>query len=165
MLPDSEKFNRGGMSLGELVSRINTSGASVCLVTSLYKGNPGSIQFIDPSGTTILSMKIESALLRREIDSGSTIRTSALRAIVVDPEHNESVKELAEVLSSLLGIEIAELDSDKQIGKHDKNQVEIRLLSHGQSRLTWTFHKTTSSTEIGPRIRARSVERNAQLMR
>ena len=106
MLPDSERFNRGGMSLRELTSKINSSGASACIVISLYKGNPGSIQFISSSGDVLLTLKIESATLRREINTHPPLRATSIRALSIEPDSNDSVKIFAGVLSSLLGLEV-----------------------------------------------------------
>ena len=41
VLPGTERFNRGGMGLTELVSRIHNSGAQAALVISIWRGNPG----------------------------------------------------------------------------------------------------------------------------
>lgn len=157
MLPDSERFNRGGMSLRELVSRINSSGAAGCIVISLYKGNPGSIQFISSPGEALLTLKLESAMLRREINTHRPLRVDLIRAIVIEPEHNDSVNLLADTLSTLLELEVIESIDIEPLGKKAKNQVVIRLLSHGRSKVTWTFLEMANGVEVGPRVKVHSV--------
>lgn len=159
VMPDTERFNRGGMSVNELLSRLHQSGAEMALVVSLWKGNPHTILFLAPTGKEILELRIESGTLRREISQTRGPRVHSAYAVTVETNPSENIKAIASILSSALGLELKETSAPIGVGSDGSGVVEIRFTALASGKILWTFHHAYDGREIGPRIRVSKVRR------
>ncbi|MCJ7817937.1 MAG: Brix domain-containing protein [Candidatus Thorarchaeota archaeon] len=161
VLPGSERFNRGGMGLTELISRIRQSGAQAALVISIWRGNPGELTILAPDGEEILKLRLESALLRREIDSSNTGRVGSIEGVGVKIGSSESVRDLAGSFAELLSLNIEEL-SDPSERRTEKNRTLLWFEDAPSEKILWTHYNTKDLSELGPRIRVSSVRRSSE---
>jgi len=157
VMPGSERFNRGGMSLQELISRIQASGATAALVVTLYKGNPGGIRIFDSSGVERLVIRMESAALRREVMRGKKLRINSIHSLSVPPNSSLQTMKLAQELARLLDTELLELEKLSPVGPEGEHAVDIRLTDMRGGRTLWTHYHAADVSEVGPRIRVTSV--------
>ena len=156
VLPGSERFNRGSMSKAELVARISEVGASGVIVVSLHQGNPGSVQFYDSTGSIILDTVVESAMLRREVQPSRAIRVTSIRGIYSSREGGKPVELLAGALSQLTGIAVSD-DTTQREPSDNALECDITLEGKTSGKILWTWYRTKDGSEIGPRIRIKSV--------
>ena len=158
VLPGTERFNRGGMGIIELTSRIGQSGAQAALVISIWRGNPGEITILSSTGQELFKLRLEMALLRREIDPTNKSRVGTIEGAGVKLGSSSSVKELANCLAELLSLSIEELSGPAE--RHtDKNQTLLWFEDAPSGKILWTHYNTKDLSEIGPRIRINSFRR------
>ncbi len=163
VFPNSERFNRGGMSLEELRSRIIASGCSAAFVVTHYKGNPGDIIVYDSSGEERLRIRLESAVLRREVLPGVKIRVNNVASVVVAPGSSDQTTSLAREIASYLNLPIVMGTIDDIIDSEGTNSVAIHFSDTDAGKTLWTYYHVADGTEVGPRMRVKSVrwpERN-----
>lgn len=158
VLPGSERFNRGGMGLTELISRILQSGALAAIVISIWKGNPGELTILSPNGEEILKLRLESALLRREIDPTNTGRVGSIEGIGIKIGSSESVRDIARIFGELLSLNIDELSNPSE-RQTEKNKTLLWFEDATSEKILWTHYNTKDLSELGPRIRVSSVRR------
>lgn len=158
VLPGTERFNRGGMGITELTSRIRQSGAQAALIISIWRGNPGELTVLSPQGDEILKLRLESALLRREIDSSNKGRVGTIEGVGVRSGSSERVWNLARDFATLLSLNVKEY-SDPSESRTDKNRALLWFEDAPSDKILWTLYNTKDLSEIGPRIRVSSVRR------
>ncbi|MFW9799103.1 MAG: hypothetical protein ACFFD9_01585 [Candidatus Thorarchaeota archaeon] len=141
------------MSLAELIARISQSGAKMALIVTLWKGNPRLIQFVSPTGEDLLTLKIESAALRREVSSFKGPRIVSVGAVTVGKESSSVTKHFAGFIAALMDHEVVESESPNPVGREGSNMVEIRIEDLPGGKILWTHYHTLNAQEIGPRIR------------
>ncbi len=157
VLPGTERFNRGGMSIAELSSRIKQSRASAAIVVSLFKGNPRSLQILSPDGEQIMEVRMESAKLRREVTSLRKPKIHTIHSITVQSGAGEQTRRIAEMLSNLLDAPIAESMELVAVGSKGTNEVVVWLQDFPTGKTIWTHYHAKDGLEIGPRMRITSV--------
>jgi rRNA maturation protein Rpf1 len=156
MLPDADRFNRGSLSRPELIARISLTSAAGVIIVSLHKGNPGVIEFLDRTGTTVLEALLESAMLRREVQPVRAVRVSKIRGIYVAQGGTKQVTQLAEVLSHLTAAPIIP-DVQYRDPSDNAKECDVWLEEQPNGKILWTWYQSKDGTEIGPRIRVASV--------
>jgi rRNA maturation protein Rpf1 len=158
VLPGTERFNRGGMGLTELTSRIRQSGAQAALVISIWRGNPGEMTILSSQGNELLKLRLESALLRREIDSSNKGRVGTIEGVGVKIGSSTHVWDLARSLAEIMSLNIEEL-ADPAEKRTEKNKALLWFEDAPSEKILWTHYNTKDLSEIGPRIRVSSVRR------
>ncbi|MGY5860549.1 MAG: hypothetical protein RTU63_14355 [Candidatus Thorarchaeota archaeon] len=159
VLPGTERFNRGGMGITELASRIRQSGAQAALIISIWKGNPGELTLLSPEGKEILKLRLESALLRREIDPSNKGRVGTIEGVGVKIGSSTNVWDIARPFAELLSLNIEEL-SDPAEKRTEKNKALLWFEDAPSEKILWTFYNTKDLSELGPRIRVGSIRRS-----
>ncbi|MFX0045713.1 MAG: hypothetical protein ACFE8Z_07685 [Candidatus Hermodarchaeota archaeon] len=159
VLPDTERFNRGSMNSTELVARIQHSDAKMALIVTLWKGNPGTIQFISRTGSELLTVKVESAALRREVSSRKGLRVQSVHAVTIPKKITKQGRYLADFIAALVDLEVAESDMPVITESEGTNKVEIRIEDLGSGKILWTHFHALDGEEIGPRIRVIGLQR------
>ncbi len=147
------------MSIEELRSRVNQSGARSALVVSIWKGNPRTIRFISPTADDELELKIESAVLRREVSDNKGPRIHSTFGVTVEENCSSNAHELASILASTLSVDMINEPHPIALGKAGSGMVEIRVTDLRGGKLLWTFYHTHDGSEIGPRIRIVELRR------
>ena len=138
VLPGSLRFNRGGMSLKELVSRISQEDAEVAFVITTFRGNPGFIQIVSSDGSIHYEIRTESAVLRREVLADIKLRISELITIAILNESSEETNHFSQYLASLLAIPLTRIEKIEDIPKgRKKEQILTRFLTNSL-RKVWT---------------------------
>jgi len=154
VLPNTERFNRGGQGLSEIAARVRQTGAHAALIISMWKGNPSILSFTSSSEEELASIKVEMAMLRREVNAAKK-KINRVIGVFVESNSSEKTRALGEMLASFLGLELAEvihLDTTT----HEPNQSLIWLQDAPSGKILWTHYHTTDGAEIGPRIRVTS---------
>jgi hypothetical protein len=141
------------MSLAELMSRVEQSGATLALVVSIWKGNPRTIKFLYPTEDDVLELRIESAALRREVSDNKGSRIDSVYGVTVEENCSSNVRELASIIASTLGIDVKSEPHPANLGEAGSGMVEIRITDLPGKKLLWTFYNTRNGSEMGPRIR------------
>ncbi|UCH04652.1 MAG: hypothetical protein JSW05_00375 [Candidatus Thorarchaeota archaeon] len=159
VLPGTERFNRGSMNSNELIARIQQSDAKMALVVTLWKGNPGTIQFISSTGSELLTVKLESAALRREVSSLKGLRIHSVYAVTVPKSISRQGRNLADFIAALFNFEATESDTPVMAESDGSNNVEIRIEDLGGGKILWTHLHAVNGEEMGPRIRVLGVRR------
>ncbi|TXT53954.1 MAG: putative Brix domain-containing ribosomal biogenesis protein [Candidatus Thorarchaeota archaeon] len=159
VLPGSDKFNRGGMNLAELAARIRQSSAEAALVITMFKGNPGDIQFIDADGHQFLTVRMGSAQLKREVTSDNPPRINSVHSITILSSENEHLLSLASILGEIIGVPVHEASEIVPLGPEYQNMVTIVMDTLQSGKILWTHFHSEDALEIGPRIRVRSILR------
>ena len=144
------------MGLTELTSRIRQSGAQAALIISIWRGNPGELTILSSEGKEIIKLRLESALLRREIDASNKGRVGTIEGIAVKIGSSTRVWELARFFAELLSLNIDEL-SDPAEKQTEKNRALLWFEDAISEKILWTFYNTKDLSELGPRIRVSSV--------
>ena len=147
------------MGLSQLAARVGQSGAKAALVVSMWKGNPGILNFMSSSGEVLVSVKVESAKLRREVDPMKKNRVIGTAGVFIDSESSGKTREFGEILASFLDIEIFEVATPEDAHVED-NWSLIWLEDQPSGKILWTHYHSTDRIEIGPRIRVSSIRRN-----
>ncbi len=151
ILPDSDRFNRGSLSRAEIVSRINQTGANAAFIVSLYQGNPGGIEVINKDGNTHCEIRLESVLLRREIQNGSPSRINSSILFAVKKESSVGTVKLAELITSIMESDLKYLENPSELKTEDKVLHWFEDVTKG--RTLWTTYAISSGREFGPRLR------------
>jgi rRNA maturation protein Rpf1 len=159
VLPGTERFNRGGMGLTELAARVGQSGAKAALVISMWKGNPSLLIFTTSTGDEVVTIKMESAKLRREVNPTKNSRFIGIAGVFIKSGSSEKTRELGEVLSSFLDVEMLE-KADPEDAQIEENWSLIWLEDMPSGKILWTHYQSRNGIEIGPRIRVTSLRRN-----
>ena len=159
VIPGLERFNRGSMSLSELVSRIKQSSAIGALIISMYRGNPGTMQLLSADGTEIIHVKMESALLKREIQQKQGTRIKSIRTIYVQKDCSAETLLLASMIADIVGHSpiFIPLVTDFEAGSDNESYMWLQDLPDGKT--LWTHYNSATRTEIGPRVRAFNIRR------
>lgn len=158
LLPEIERFNRGGIGLPELVARINQRGAKAAIIISIWKGNPGEMTFLTPAGEESINIRLESVQLRREVSTVASTRIAKVVKVVIKSESSERVKTLANDIASLLNLDISEQSSPSD-ALTEHNQSFIWFDDADSGKILWTHYNAHDGLETGPRIRVSAVRR------
>lgn len=158
VLPGTERFNRGGMGLTELAARVGKSGANAALVISMWKGNPSLLIFTTSTGEEVVTIKMESAKLRREVNSTKNSRFIGTAGVFIKSGSSDITRELGEILSSFLNVEMRESADPMNVQVED-NWSLIWLEDMPSGKILWTHYHSRKGIEIGPRIRVISIRR------
>jgi rRNA maturation protein Rpf1 len=145
------------MGLGELISRISSSGAEGAVVISTWKGNPGDLSFLSLDGREILVLRVESAMLRREVSGATRIRVSSMGGVLVASGSRPEVVALGERLAKLLRTDSGEAE-EPPVGRK-AGEVVLWLESLPSGKTIWTHYHSLDGAEIGPRVRFKSIRR------
>lgn len=156
VIPGSHRFNRGSMSLLELVSRIRQLEATCAFVLSSSRGNPRTLQIVSPSGDILYELNIESGLLRREIDPTGRFHVNRLVAVATMHNSDESVQMFSKAFANLLGIEFRTMSSQDDVAGGGSSDAIMVFWNIGDKVMWSTFH-AQEGKEIGPRIRMTGV--------
>ena len=155
-MPGSERHNRGGMSLEELLSKTKKSNARALLVVSISQGNPRNIQVISSEGKELLTITMESAALRREVLPVHRPRITSLQSVLMQPNCSSQTLILAKKIAKLMGVEISDSNYPNEI-INGKGQVFPYFSDLAPAKTLWTHYYAFDKREIGPRIRVSSV--------
>jgi len=161
VIPGSERFNRGGMGITELTSRIRQSGAQAALIISIWRGNPGELTILSPDGVELFILRLESALLRREIDSSNKGKVGNLQCVGVKTGSSDRVLDLARGFADLLSLSVEEYSSPTE-ARTEKNWSLLWFEDIPEEKILWTHYNTKDLSETGPRIRVSSVRRHSE---
>lgn len=158
VLPGTERFNRGGMGLTELASRVGQSGANAALVISMWKGNPSLLIFTTSTGNEVVTIKMESAKLKREVNPTMNTRFIGTAGVFIKSGSSDKTRDLGEVLASFLNVKMLEIadPGDVQV---KENWSLIWLEDMPAGKILWTHYHSKTGIEIGPRIRVTSIRR------
>jgi rRNA maturation protein Rpf1 len=146
------------MGLSELAARVGQSGANGALVISMWKGNPSLLIFTTSAGEEVVTIKMESAKLRREVNLTKKTRIIGAAGVFIKTGSSDKTRELGEVLASFLNIEMLEM-VDPEEAQVEENWSLIWLEDLPSGKILWTHYLSTNKTEIGPRIRVTSIRR------
>jgi U3 small nucleolar ribonucleoprotein protein IMP4 len=160
VLPNLERFNRGGMGLPELVARINQNDARAAIVVSIWRGNPGQMTVLSPKGEETINIRLESVLLRREVNPSRPARTGRIANVLVKSGSRPQVKALAEDIATLLNLDLSEREDPHEYPS-DASYSFAWLEDSGSGKILWTHYTTLDGAEIGPRIRISAVRRKS----
>ena len=158
VLPGTERFNRGGMGLTELAARVGQSGANAALVISMWKGNPSLLIFTTSTGNEVVTIKMESAKLKREVNPTTNTRFIGNAGVFIKSGSSDITRELGEILASFLNIEMLEIAQPEDV-QVEKNWSLIWLEDMPSGKILWTHYHSRTGVEIGPRIRVVSIRR------
>lgn len=161
VLPGTERFNRGSMSVEELVSRIRQSGAKAALVISIWKGNPGELILLSTSGDELLKIRLDSAVLRRETNPHFKSRIEGLESVCTKSGCSPKVMMLAQDLASLLEVPFQSYNLPEDF-RNDTNRIAIWFDDAPAGKILWTHYSTKDAIEIGPRIRVSTIWRGTE---
>lgn len=159
VLHGTERFNRGGMGLTELVARVRQSGANAALVISMWKGNPSLLTFTTSNGKEVLSIKIESGKLIREVNPSKKNRVAGIAGVFIKSDCSDETKDLGHLLASFLDVTVIESTKPEDI-EVEENWSFIWLEDLPSGKILWTHYFSRNSVELGPRIRVVSYRRN-----
>lgn len=143
------------MGLGELGSRIFQSGAKAAIVISMWRGNPGELLFIDSQGRELATIRIESALLRRETFPSGKLKVTSLMTISTKTDSPDSVRALATLLQKTLDLPVEYHIEPPITGI--LGQCILWLESTPSGKIIWTHYHGLDGAEIGPRIRIKDL--------
>lgn len=160
VLPGTERFNRGSMSIEELISRIRQSGAKAALIISIWKGNPRELILLSPDGNEFLKIKIESALLRRETNPTFKSRLNGIEGVWLKSGSSVNVMKIAKDFASILDIPLNEYQTPLTL-QTETNKTAL-WFEASEGKILWTHYATKDLIEIGPRIRISSIWRNTE---
>ncbi|MFW9890423.1 MAG: hypothetical protein ACFFER_19785 [Candidatus Thorarchaeota archaeon] len=161
VLPGTERFNRGGMSIEELRSRVQQSGARLALIVTIWKGNPRTIRFLYPHDEDVLEIRIESAALRREVTGNTGPRMQSIYGVTVEENCTQNAREFASVIASMLGTDVKSEQQPVVLDEAASGMVEIRISDIRGGKLLWTFYHVENGLEVGPRIRISQLWRES----
>jgi rRNA maturation protein Rpf1 len=149
------------MGLTELISRIRQSGAQGALIISIWRGNPGELTILSSAGDELFKLRLESALLRREIDPSNKSRVGTIEGVGVKIGSSTGVWDLARGFAELLSVTIEEYSSPAET-RTEKNRALLWFEDVKSDKILWTHYNTKDLVEIGPRIRVSSVRRPSE---
>jgi hypothetical protein len=143
------------MGLGELSSRVFRTGAKAALVITMWRGNPGNLSFIDANGSEFASIRVESALLRRETLQKAKPKITSLSTISVKTGSSDLTEALASLLGSILDLPVQHETKPPSTGSG--GQCILWLENTPSGKIIWTYYHALDGTEIGPRIRIKEL--------
>ncbi|MGY5855420.1 MAG: hypothetical protein RTS72_02385 [Candidatus Thorarchaeota archaeon] len=146
------------MGLTELASRVEQSGANAALVISMWKGNPSLLIFTTSSGDEVVTIKMESAKLRREVNPTKDSRFTGPAGVFIKSGSSDITRDLGEILSSFLNVELLEIADPVDV-QFEENWSLIWLEDMPSGKILWTHYHSRKGIEIGPRIRVISIRR------
>jgi len=146
------------MGLAELAARVGQSGANAALVISMWKGNPSLLIFTTSTGKELITIKMESAKLRREVTKTKNQRFVGTAGVFIKSGSSEKIIDLGTVLASFLNIELFEVATPNDVQVED-NWSLIWLEDLPSEKILWTHYQSTNRIEIGPNIRVTSIRR------
>lgn len=146
------------MGFSELVSRISASAAECAIVISTWRGNPGDMTFLLPSGEEALVLRVESAKLRREMGKEANVRIGQLGYVALESGSNKDTTELGHLIASFLRADVVKAVKPPSDG--NSGEVVVWLESLPSGKILWTHYHTLDGAEIGPRIRLKSFRRH-----
>ncbi|MFW9808738.1 MAG: hypothetical protein ACFFE6_05065 [Candidatus Thorarchaeota archaeon] len=155
VLPNTERFNRGGTGRSEISARVRQTGANAALIISMWKGNPSILSFISSTEDELASIKIEMAMLRREVNK-TRPRIKGVIGVFIESNSNHKTRSLGELLSSFLNLELVEVSQLDKISQEPSQSI-IWLQDAPSGKVLWTHYLTKDVVEIGPRIRVTSL--------
>ena len=158
VLSGADRFNRGSMSVEELVARISQSGAKAAFVISIWKGNPGELAILLPSGVELLRVRIDSALLRRETCPKYKMKIEGIESICVKVGSSAKTREFAMELGKILDVLVQECENPEDISSNT-SRVLIWFEDTSEGKILWTHYTTYTGIELGPRIKISSLRR------
>ena len=156
VFPNSERFNRGSLSQDEIFARIKQSDAKGLIIVTIFRGNPDLMMIYDYEGNLILDLKIESAILRREIVRQKSVRSNEAVYLCFTPESSKLATELITLLSSILNLDPIETSTIPLIDRGN-NDFIVSIDIKGKD-IIWTHYQASTGIEIGPRIRIRHLK-------
>jgi rRNA maturation protein Rpf1 len=146
------------MGLAELAARVGQSGANAALVISMWKGNPSLLIFTTSTGKEVVTIKMESAKLRREVTKSKNHRFVGTAGVFIKTGSSEKTRDLGTVLASFLNIEMFEVANPNDVDV-EANWSLIWLEDLPSGKTLWTHYQSTNGIEIGPNIRVTSIRR------
>jgi rRNA maturation protein Rpf1 len=145
------------MGLSEIAARVKQTGANAALIISMWKGNPSILSFTSSAEEELASIKVEMAMLRREV-STTKKRINGLSGVFVEAQCSDKTRVLGEMLSAFLNLELREAPQIDATTL-DPGQTLIWLQDAPSGKILWTHYHTSDGAEIGPRIRVTSLRR------
>ncbi|MHA1882818.1 MAG: hypothetical protein ACTSUO_07200, partial [Candidatus Thorarchaeota archaeon] len=142
VIPGLERFNRGGMSLSELISKIKQSSAIGALIISMYRGNPGTMQLLSPDGTEVIHIKMESALLKREIQPINETRIKSIRKIYVQTGSSEETMLIASMIADIVGLSPVPITSIADFDAGIANASYMWFQDYSDGKTLWTHYNS-----------------------
>jgi hypothetical protein len=126
----------------------------------MWKGNPSILSITSSTEEELASIKIEMAMLRREVNTTKR-RINRVTGIFVESNSSEKTLSLGEILASNLDLELVEVPHIDTT-THEPGQSLIWLQDAPSGKILWTHYHTTDGAEIGPRIRVTSFRKGEQ---
>ena len=126
----------------------------------MFRGNPGTLQLLSPEGTTLFEIKIESALLRREIQTKKIARIKTNPGIFIKDDSSEETIVFATQFANILGVPIINAESVDAVKPDKKQAIFMWFQDLSDGKVLWTQYLTSDKIEIGPRVRAFKIRRN-----
>jgi hypothetical protein len=123
----------------------------------MEKGNPRTIQFIDPNGTNLVSVVVESAMLRRETSAKKSPRIVEIHSVSARKGSSELTIRLAQLISDIFGQSLEVVEELVTSNEKGGGRVIIWFEDSSGGRTIWTFYDSHAIGEIGPRIRVLGV--------
>ena len=145
------------MSRAEIVARLINHDANFVIVVTMYKGNPNNLEIVSSEGKAVATIFMESAMLRREVLKSRNPRINGISSVSIKQGSSKQAYELAQLVGSLLGIDVIETTDVKQTGAKSSVIFWFQDLKHG--KILWTHYHAFDGIEIGPRIRVSSLSR------
>jgi hypothetical protein len=124
----------------------------------MWKGNPSLLIFTTSTGEEVVTIKMESAKLRREVNSTKNSRFIGTAGVFIKSGSSDITRELGEILSSFLNVEMRESADPMNVQVED-NWSLIWLEDMPSGKILWTHYHSRKGIEIGPRIRVISIRR------
>jgi rRNA maturation protein Rpf1 len=148
------------MNLNDLIGRINQSSAKVVFIVSTHKGNPGTLQILDPHGTSLFDIRIKSALLRRETPQNGRNRINKLSLVAAEEGTDANVKEFAQFIADLVGAKFKTFSKELEAPQGRENE-SVMIFEQEKHTVNWTSHTADTLEELGPRIKISSIRRTS----
>jgi len=147
VLPNSNRRNRGKMSLEDLNELAIKIGADRVVIVGTQRGNPSSLIFYEPTPSHLkpISLVILSGVsLRREI-TGKRAPHSRRLCIAYSSDELENEAELLARSFNTKSVKLEELEL--------RRYFDISLLLTSEDGLKASFYRVFPLEEIGPRMR------------
>lgn len=141
------------MSIDELRSRVQQTGARLALIVTIWKGNPRTIRFLYPHHDDALEVRVESAALRREVSGNKGPRIHSIYGVTVEENCTQNAREFASAIASMLATDVKNEPQPVVLDEAAFGMVEIRVSDLRGGKLLWTFYHAHNGLEVGPRIR------------
>jgi hypothetical protein len=149
------------MGLSELISKISASDAECAIVVSTWRGNPGDLTFLLPTGQEALVLRVEGTKLRREMSENGRVRIGKLGCVALKSGSEKDAIEIGRLIASFFRASVVEVPSPPSDGNPGEAAAWFETMPSG--KILWTFYHMLDGTEIGPRIRVRILRRHHEL--